>query len=286
MRDYWKILGLDEPPTDMKSAKRAYAAKLKVTRPDDNPEGFMELRDAFEIAKQHIYYAQHEKERIARETVEPSETSQEDVSEFLHEDTRPAQPTASDELSSPINRSVVEENTDTQTVQKSTEPEYPLFYEDIQSILKDPAKRNDKDIWGQLIEKARESSIDEYIDFDVMLRRLFLAELGYYDGNATKHNRNRKPPLITSFVATYLFKAMEWHKLEERDYYTQEELDWLRVDIDVMNFNRNPMNGSSSAKLIDTNDDTNLNMWIIIGGIIAGLQLLRLIMNTIGGGGY
>jgi len=258
MRDYWKILGLDEPPADMKSAKRAYAAKLKVTRPDDNPEGFMELRDAFEIAKQHIYYAQHEKERIARETVEPSETSQEDVSE----------------------------NTDTQTVQKSTEPEYPLFYEDIQRILKDPAKRNDKDIWGQLIDKARESSIDEYIDFDVMLRRSFLAELGYYDGDATKHNRNRKPPLITSFVATYLFKAMEWHKLEERDYYTQEELDWLRVDIDVMNFNRNPMNGSSSAKVIDTNDDTNVNMWIIIGGIIAGLQLLRLIMNTIGGGGY
>ena len=47
---YYEILGLEAPPTDRKAVKRAYSKKLKVTRPDDDPDGFMRLRDAYDRA--------------------------------------------------------------------------------------------------------------------------------------------------------------------------------------------------------------------------------------------
>lgn len=44
-----EILGL-EPGADERAIKRAYARLLKGCRPDDDPQGFQELRDAYEAA--------------------------------------------------------------------------------------------------------------------------------------------------------------------------------------------------------------------------------------------
>lgn len=48
-RSLWDILGT-EPTGDERALKRAYAKRLKVTRPEDDPAGFQELRDAYEYA--------------------------------------------------------------------------------------------------------------------------------------------------------------------------------------------------------------------------------------------
>jgi len=45
----WEILGV-EPWTNKKSIKVAYARRLKQTRPDDDPQGFRELHDAYKEA--------------------------------------------------------------------------------------------------------------------------------------------------------------------------------------------------------------------------------------------
>lgn len=49
--DDWARLGL-EPTTDLGAIKKAYAARLKTTRPDDDAEAYQALRGAYERAQQ------------------------------------------------------------------------------------------------------------------------------------------------------------------------------------------------------------------------------------------
>ena len=46
---FWEILGI-EPTRDKKEITRAYREKLAVTNPEDKPEEFKELRNAYEEA--------------------------------------------------------------------------------------------------------------------------------------------------------------------------------------------------------------------------------------------
>lgn len=57
----WNVLGLT-PDADSRTIKRQYAALLKKTRPDEDPEGFQRLREAYEAAL--------ERSQAPQETVE------------------------------------------------------------------------------------------------------------------------------------------------------------------------------------------------------------------------
>lgn len=46
----WSVLGI-EPTQDLSEIKRAYARQLKNTRPDQDPQGYQRLREAFDAAK-------------------------------------------------------------------------------------------------------------------------------------------------------------------------------------------------------------------------------------------
>lgn len=48
MREDWQILGLESPTDDLAIVKKAYAARLRIHRPDTDPEGFQRLREAYE----------------------------------------------------------------------------------------------------------------------------------------------------------------------------------------------------------------------------------------------
>lgn len=49
----WALLGI-EPTTELGAIKKAYALKLKVTRPDDDAKAYQALREAYERAQQWV----------------------------------------------------------------------------------------------------------------------------------------------------------------------------------------------------------------------------------------
>lgn len=70
----WEILEI-EPTGDTKAIKRAYAKKLKVTRPDENPKGFQDLHDAYKRALQQAEWIAR---RQAEETFDEDEYDEEE----------------------------------------------------------------------------------------------------------------------------------------------------------------------------------------------------------------
>ncbi|MEM6159602.1 J domain-containing protein [Erwinia sp. P6884] len=67
----WQILGID-PTSDEALIRRAYARQLKQHRPDSDPEGYQQLREAFELVKEMARY-QHVGEEDEAEAVNTSE---------------------------------------------------------------------------------------------------------------------------------------------------------------------------------------------------------------------
>ncbi|WFR79194.1 J domain-containing protein [Janthinobacterium rivuli] len=76
-RSLWAILGT-EPTGDERALKRAYAKRLKVTRPEDDPAAFQELREAYEYALRHAHLFAEEFPEAQAAAVEtpPMETAE------------------------------------------------------------------------------------------------------------------------------------------------------------------------------------------------------------------
>lgn len=68
----WALLGV-EPTTELAAIKKAYALKLRVTRPDDDAEAYQALRGAYERAQQWVRWQRQEAASPASE--EPAAVS-------------------------------------------------------------------------------------------------------------------------------------------------------------------------------------------------------------------
>ncbi|MFM2318182.1 MAG: hypothetical protein RLZZ215_803 [Pseudomonadota bacterium] len=83
---WWEILELTAD-ADQKAIKQAYARKLKQTRPDDDPEGFKVLHDAYKQAlawssyQEFIDHDEDEDEQSTEQALQPSENLTEHIIE-------------------------------------------------------------------------------------------------------------------------------------------------------------------------------------------------------------
>lgn len=111
--DIWQILEIEATP-DTKAIKRAYAKKLKITRPDEDPQGFQDLHYAYKAALHRATYWEYD------------EDEDEDLDEENNNQTQTENVTASNEKSTDIvTPNVTEEILDS----KINEPSIEFFTE-------------------------------------------------------------------------------------------------------------------------------------------------------------
>ncbi|SHO57095.1 J domain-containing protein [Vibrio quintilis] len=85
--NFWEILEL-EPTSDKKIIKKAYRTKLRQFHPEEDPEGFQRVREAYEAAISHTEKKDHTENSpvLSKQTVNPSddETCQHFLVQALH----------------------------------------------------------------------------------------------------------------------------------------------------------------------------------------------------------
>lgn len=259
MSSIWHTLGLDGPTDDVKAIKRAYSRKLRVTRPDDDPDGFMALREAFEIAKsQAAYYAPTvpdvpddvAPERVedigeepeydtddfasvvpAKSIIEEQERAEEEAARRIQEE-REAQ-----EREARRREEAARARQEQQVRQAELNAEMDRaqeFLKRAQKYLKSDKRRNDDDKWEDLVEDAQDAlSLDAYNYFEENLRDVILEHFGYYEDDAHDpkaiKRREKKPPKnrMRRKAARELFMELGWNRWKGRPPHVQRELLWL-----------------------------------------------------------
>lgn len=267
MTSIWDRLGLDGPTEDLRTIKKAYAKKLKSTRPDDDPEAFMALRDALEMAQHHARYAQMEsvEYEVLRDAIA---------------DVQPA-PTSPEHDEKPSTQDNIFSETEAATDTISAEPVIPSpasqVIDDVHKLMLDPFGRTDVKRWSALFNDERLDAIDDMNDFEDALLHYFLDNFGYFDGDTKRFNINRTPRPINPTVATHIFNEMGWRDSLNRPLYLQDQLNWLRRDMDVLD----------QARPISTNPDVDTNYdvsgWavfaVVLGVLIFGRFLAEALSN-------
>jgi len=72
--DPWRVLGI-APTSDVRLLKKAYAARLKQTNPEDDAEGFQRLREAYEMALASIRWQEAHRDEAGKPRPSPTPPS-------------------------------------------------------------------------------------------------------------------------------------------------------------------------------------------------------------------
>ncbi len=255
-----ELLGLGDE-FDARDVKRAYSRLLKTTRPEDDPQGFMDLRAAYDMMRQAAAW-QEQQARAAEAQPAPDDTSE--LVKRHPAMVRPGDPLVGEEaaaegeayslsgasgrtapppdaaepsgageysVTNPVTLSAMVDE-----AARAAEPEEdPLqrrhrkLSDQIIAVLRDPEAREDPDAWRAIIRPVREETLDDWYVLDDAMRSQLI---DFY--NAAIAAREEHPDAeipahpIPQDLATGIFQGMDWHSATEADGQRFNEIAWLR----------------------------------------------------------
>ena len=209
----WKTLGLDGPTKDLKAIKRAYAAKLKTTRPEEDPEGFMALRDALDAAKRYAEFQNRNDDNIIRPDV-----------------IAPTRPPHEIEIT-PV--SVATKNTADDLQDDGPKADEVMIA--VEVVLSAPSKIHDPKAWLTALEGTADLDIEEYDRFEFLLTDRLLDVYDYHNLAFAKRKRfAKKQRHITPEALKAVYRHMGWNKEIQRPERLQEPLTWLIYESGIL----------------------------------------------------
>lgn len=228
--DPFEFFGLDRKSATLAELKTAYAQRLKTTRPDEDRDGFMALRDAFEGARREIewreQYGDDDDGAWDEEGWEEEERDDSSGEQELH--------AAEADTSSPVLDDIepLDENAAPQIepVESGFEPQVSAVdqaMEDIEALTKSPFASSSFKPWEAILERDDLQPIDEYQDFSNRLR--------WFVCNATGYNSEEQvidtPPWLSMAVFKGLCEHFSWHRSHSTDQWVAHQTQWLyRLD--------------------------------------------------------
>ncbi|MCO7223027.1 J domain-containing protein [Pleionea sp. CnH1-48] len=186
--NYWEVLSI-EPTSDRKAVKRAYAKKLKATHPEDEPEAFQELQEAYQRALSDI---RHQTEVDGSELPKVQSQSNDKLQEGVISDH-----IASNSEHGDISRTLMSES-------------------DFLNVFKSTLKSNTDDAWKAFFDSPEVADFEYRND---MLIRLFSVLLEHQD-------ENRKLEIPKAHCST-LCQNFQWqqHQMELCKIFGHHDVD-------------------------------------------------------------
>lgn len=160
---WWDILDI-EKDADLRTIKRAYAAKLKTIRQDENPAEFMALREAYENAQNYVKY------------------NAEKIEDIIVED----------------NIDIEQETTG------NMPPTNPTIMNDVEKLMKSPWGGNSVEPWQAIFDDERLDALDDFSDFEHNLLGYLLDIHGFSNAEDTQNNAKPKLSLpVADMIFTH-----------------------------------------------------------------------------------
>lgn len=278
---------------DRKEVKRAYSRQLKKTRPEDDPEGFMQLREAHDTAlniltrraEDAAWEAQQSAEQtpsVEAETPAPKKTSEPGLSySDMIPEAEPDTPSATSYAIGPtptLDAPALSDYAEIDMGQAPEAPREPPLQQDIIDIFSH-GQYNHRENWNQLFRKARQLDIDDYVDFETLLMDYILRFHGYYDNDTPHFDQLEKlPQKLSPSISASLFKTMSWDQVSGLTYQKAAQIDWLNRR---MQMSRTPSSPINSGSVPPAHAPTTLARWFwpMLGGLMA-LALLADFLTT------
>lgn len=273
---YFEVLGLTDHPEDLRSLKKAYAAKLKITHPEDDPTGFMELRDAYEIGKQYLEYRiQSEVDEIESDFEPKTDDTQNYENDYI--DVSQLHIDSSKHYFVDVGSNDEANHTQDNVVQTQDK----ILLSKFKKLIDTPDKSNLRTEWIALFEQRTDLSIDEYLDFENGFSALLARK--YDNWRRQKQVDTYLPRPLSSEIETLIFNRMGWGDSTQADDGYETDIQVLN---DIITTSQSPFETQSinyqnfeNRRIIDTSKkDSKSSFWTVFMILFVVIGIGRFIL--------
>ncbi len=209
MATWWDMLEVARD-VDLRAVKRAYAAKLKSIRQDEDPKGFMALRAAYDEAREHIRYREMETE----DTVVRQEPFERDT-DTSHDSTSIQDNIADSEWKMQgQDELIIADMVYTPTIVEQ-------LMNEVHALIRSPWGAGRVDSWAAILDDERLDDIDAYSDFENAFLNYMLNIHGFFDEDTNVESK------LNLAVAHLIFERFGWQSNRNSVHFNPVVYDWL-----------------------------------------------------------
>jgi len=275
MDNWWDILGVEQD-ADLRSIKRAYAAKLKTIRQDEDSQGFMKVREAYDIAKYSVGMKQSE-------VFAPTENLDSDsiyLSDFDPPSKGEAYTITDDEIFK------VGEPLAADAKEKDNTELVGTLLQQAKDTIQDKEKRDKIEAWKHIFEQLHGLDVDEYAHFERSFQYLLGHNAHRIVTEGTRCNRKGhriRPTVMRSATGRYIFDHFSWNSLQHPDVYS-EDMKGLRNLLNAHSESTKKAMAEEARERQKNHpqSDDKMGVGTIIFLVFLGINGLRILFNILG----